>query len=134
MHSSLPGLFVVAALIVPAVEPQVSVMPPPPSRTPMTLTGCVDGSPMAEQVMSHESERDSRARIPGTRIPNFARWKGVTIRGGLWPTPNVAAQAGAIDPAQAAIAHQPGGTSSGTGVARPQFRMARLRAVNSACP
>jgi hypothetical protein len=60
--------------------------------------------------------------------------KRLTIKGGLYPSPNVAAQGGGIDAAQAAIARQPGGTASGTGgVDLPEFRVARVRAAGGSC-
>jgi hypothetical protein len=56
------------------------------------------------------------------------------VKGGLLPSPNVAAQAGAIDPGQAAVASQPGGTASGTGsVDVPLFRVDRVRALGGSC-
>src|SRR5262245_5041063 len=46
---------------------------------------------------------------------------------GLYPSPNVAGQAGALDPAKVAIASLPGGTSSGTGnVDLPTLNVARF--------
>jgi hypothetical protein len=58
----------------------------------------------------------------------------LTIRGGLVPSPNTAAQAGAIDPAKAAIANMPGGANSGTGSAQlPAFRVTRVRSLSGSC-
>jgi len=58
----------------------------------------------------------------------------VTVRGGLFPSPNPAAQAGAVDPAKAAVANMPGGANSGTGsVQLPAFRVTRVRPVSGSC-
>jgi hypothetical protein len=58
----------------------------------------------------------------------------LSIRGGLWPSANVAGQAGAIDPAQASIARQPGGAASGAGVIDlPEFRVASVRSIDGSC-
>jgi hypothetical protein len=58
----------------------------------------------------------------------------VTFRTGLWPSPNVAAQAGAMDPAQAAIANLPGGAADAVGVSPlPEFHVSQLRGVEGAC-
>jgi len=60
--------------------------------------------------------------------------KGVTFRTGLWPSPNTAAQAGALDPARAAVANLPGGAADGVGVSPlPEFKVIRLRGVEGAC-
>jgi hypothetical protein len=56
------------------------------------------------------------------------------IRGGLWPSANVAGQAGAIDAAQASIARQPGGANAGTGgIELPEFRVVSVRSVEGSC-
>jgi hypothetical protein len=56
----------------------------------------------------------------------------VQIVGGLYPSPNVAAQAGAIDPNQAAIAAVSGPAAGG----RPpvEFRVKSVRAIPGPCP
>jgi hypothetical protein len=60
--------------------------------------------------------------------------KGVTFRTGLWPSPNVAAQAGALDPAKAAVANLPGGASDAVGASPlPEIKVIRLRGVEGAC-
>jgi hypothetical protein len=60
--------------------------------------------------------------------------KGVTFRTGLWPSPNVAAQAGALDPAKAAVANLPGGAADAAGVdPLPEFHVVRLRGVDGGC-
>ncbi len=60
--------------------------------------------------------------------------KGITFRTGLWPSPNVAAQAGALDPAKAAVANLPGGAADAVGVSPlPEFRVVKLRGVEGAC-
>lgn len=145
MHSYFPGLLVVAALVPAGLQPQAPNTPASPSpRTLITLTGCVSATPdVAGQFLFHESERGSRFRLAGKGARNYAGQhveivgrpdaKRLTIRGGLWPSPNVAAQAGAIDPAQEAVAHQPGGGTSGTGAPLVEFRVTRLRGVNGAC-
>lgn len=144
MYNYLPGLLVVAALVPPQIGPTPNTPASPPPRTPITLTGCVSDTPdAAGWFMFHESERGSRVRLAGKGVRDDVRQpveivgrpeaKRVSIRGGLWPSPNVAAQAGAIDHAQEAIAHQPGGGTSGTGAPILQFRVTRLRGVNGAC-
>jgi hypothetical protein len=58
--------------------------------------------------------------------------KKLSIRGGLWPSPNIAG--GALDPAQASIARQPGGAASGSGgIELPEFRVTSVRGVEGSC-
>jgi hypothetical protein len=60
--------------------------------------------------------------------------KGITFRTGLLPSPNTAAQAGAIDPAKAAVANLPGGAADAPGVnPLPEFHVIRLRGMEGAC-
>ena len=64
-------------------------------------------------------------------ISDNSRFK---VKGGLWPTPNIAGQAGAIDPARAATAAQPGGPASATGdVDLPKVVVKSVRALDSKC-
>ena len=57
----------------------------------------------------------------------------LTIRGGLVPSPNVAAQAGAIDPGKAAVAAIGGGTTGSGTVELPTFKVARVSAAQGEC-
>ena len=56
------------------------------------------------------------------------------VVGGLWPTPNVAAQAGAIDPAQVAAAALPGGGSGWQGTDLcARSKVASVRVLSGSC-
>jgi hypothetical protein len=111
--------------------------------SPITLTGCVSGKPGATGSFSFQETDGAKYRLSGKGVRKFAGQKveivggsprGLSIRGGLLPSPNIAAQAGALDPAQVAIASQPGGTATaGTGSDLPEFRVARVRALDGAC-
>lgn len=59
--------------------------------------------------------------------------KGLRVVGGLYPSPNVAAQAGAIDPTRAAIASQSGPTAN---MPKPpiEFQVKSVRAAAGTCP
>jgi hypothetical protein len=60
--------------------------------------------------------------------------KGVTFRTGLWPSPNTAAQAGALDPAKAAVANLPGGAADAVGASPlPEIKVIKLRGVEGPC-
>jgi hypothetical protein len=56
-----------------------------------------------------------------------------TIVGGLTPNPNVAAQAGDMDPSRAANAAA-GGVAGPGNVQLPEFRVKSVRPVSGACP
>ena len=59
--------------------------------------------------------------------------KRFTIVGGLTPNANVAAQAGAMDPARAATAAAGGAAGPGS-VELPEFRVKSVRPVSGGCP
>jgi hypothetical protein len=112
------------------------------SRT-VTLTGCVERGGTPTQL-TIDDPVNGRYEVSGSDIKKYlgrrvqvAGSPGSTrfrIKGGLWPTPNVAGQAGAIDPAKAAVAAQPGGPSSGTGdVDLPTFKVKSIRTLDQAC-
>jgi len=112
--------------------------------TPSTLTGCVSESPLPSGEFTFtDGVTGSKYRLTGKGIRQWAGQqveivsgpnKKLSVKGGLYPSPNIAGQAGAIDPAQAAIARQPGGAASGTGgVDLPEFRVARVRAAGGSC-
>ena len=59
--------------------------------------------------------------------------RNLTVVGGLWPTPNVAAQAGNIDPGVAAVAALGGGTVGTGRVELPTLRITRVGLGTSEC-
>jgi len=139
---------VAAAFLIALLAPAVAIAQTPKSSkdkdTGVTLTGCVSNSPLATGEFTFiDGISGSKYRLTGKGIRPYAGKqveivsspnKGLTVKGGLYPSPNIAAQAGAIDPAQAAIARQPGGAASATGgVDIPEFRVARVRAAGGSC-
>jgi hypothetical protein len=132
-------------LVLLAALPQ---QPPATSKsnkpTTIALVGCVSGKPNAAGEFTFvEARTGSEYRLTGKGVRKYAgerveliggpRGKGLSIRGGLWPSPNVAAQGAAIDPAQAAVASQPGGGSLGTGAPLPEFNVKQVRGVEGGC-
>ena len=116
----------------------------PPSEPAITLTGCVSNKPIATGEYTFiDNVTGSKYRLNGKGLRKFAgqqveivagKNKNFVVKGGLYPTPNAAAQAGALDPGQEAIARQPGGANSGTaGTELPEFRVAKVRGVPGAC-
>ena len=112
-------------------------------NTTSTLTGCVSDSPLPNGEFTFtDGTTGSKFRLTGKGIRQWAGKqveivsgpnKRLSVKGGLYPSPSIAAQGGAIDPAQAAIARQPGGAASGTGADLPEFRVARVRAAGGTC-
>lgn len=117
-----------------------------PNR-PVTMSGCVGRAPAPQQPLTFaQDETGFLYRLSGRGLNKFAgqrvevvgatpRARRFAVRGGLYPSPNVAAQAGAMDPAKAAIARMPGGPESGTGGAEllPEFKVTRIRVVDGSC-
>lgn len=117
---------------------------PKPASTPITLNGCVsDARGASGQYTFDDSETGTTYRLTGKSARKFAGkrvelvggpGRRLSIRGGLLPSPNTAAQAGALDPAKAAIANFPGGASdSPGGFELPEFRVTRVRALEGSC-
>ena len=110
---------------------------------PVRLTGCISEKPQGSDYTFTNTGDGSRYRLTGKDIKKYAGKKvevvaapskGFAIKGGLYPSANVAAQAGALDPVQAAIATQPGsGANTGTGSPLPEFRAGSVRTVEGAC-
>ena len=109
------------------------------------LNGCIARDRiMPGQFTFLDNEGGGKYRLTGKGLKNFVGrrveiiggppGKRITFRTGLLPSPNVAAQAGALDPAQAAIANLPGGAAdANANVPLPEFRVIRLRNVEGAC-
>lgn len=128
---------VVAAQSSPTSKPDLS-------RSTVELIGCVSDDPGASGSFTLDESGGGKYRLTGKSVRKYAgrmvrliggpQGKRLSISGGLWPSPNVAAQAGAIDPAEASIARQPGGAASGTGgVNLPEFRVASVRSIDGSC-
>jgi hypothetical protein len=140
----LAAAAVAALMIVPAAaQSGAPASTNAKKSTPITLTGCVSGTPSATGAFTLKETDGVTYRLSGKGMRKFAGQmveliggspKRLSIRGGLLPSPNIAAQAGALDPAQVAIASQPGGTAtSGTGSDLPEFHVARVRGIDGEC-
>lgn len=105
--------------------------------------GCVSAKPDATGTFTlTQTGSGSRFRLTGKSMRDYAgklvevvlaESKGLTIKGGLSPSPNVAAQAGHLDPSRAAIARQPGANTGKSDADLPEFRVNRVRALDGAC-
>jgi hypothetical protein len=110
---------------------------------PITLSGCVQrGESGPDEFTLSEKKGSQIYRLTGTDLREYvgrrvqivggvpsARFR---IVGGLTPSPNAAAQAGAIDPARAATAAASGSAGPGT-VELPEFRVKSVRPISGSC-
>jgi hypothetical protein len=114
------------------------------SRSPVELVGCVSDAPGASGAFTFDESTGSKYRLTGKSVRKYAgrmvkvvggpQGRKLSISGGLWPSPNAAGQAGAIDPAEDSISRQPGGAASGTGTGNlPEFRVVSVRTVDGSC-
>ena len=135
-----------AAALLAAIPPalaQQSESKNTPQSNIVTLSGCVINDPVQRNIYTLTEENDPTVyRLTGTNVRKFVGQRvevsGVmskrpVIVGGLYPTPNVAAQAGAIDPARAAVEQMIAG-SNAMGRAALDFRVKSVRPVPGACP
>lgn len=147
MNGYLRGGFLAAILVLAWAapsSPQAAKSPGKDARE-MRLNGCISrDAAVPGQFNFQEDEGGGKYRLTGKNLKKFVGQKveivggppgkGITFKTGLWPSPNVAAQAGAMDPAQAAIARMPGGAADAPGAnALPEFHVVRLRGVEGEC-
>ncbi len=127
-------------------RPETAQPSPPRSKDAaktLTLVGCVQAAEAGSNQFTLADDKDkiSTYRLSGTSMKKYAGRRvevvggmvstRLKIAGGLLPSPNVAAQAGAIDPSQAAIA---GGAGYGTANAElPEFRVKTVRPLGGPC-
>jgi hypothetical protein len=142
-------LFMLAATLPVFADQQA-----PPSKGPsttkdsletkaLTLTGCIAAAEGDDQLRLADRENGTY-RLNGSNLRRYLgkrvqvsgfRLGGLNVAGGLVPSPNAAAQAGALDPAQAATAALPGGvaqTTQGTPVV--EFQVKKVQPVKGSCP
>ena len=118
----------------------------PPKAAPKTLSlsGCVVRGEKTPTEFTLEDTAEGKYRLSGINLRDYlgqrvqiagavVETKKFTVKGGLMPNPNVAAQAGAMDPARAAVASAGGAAGPGT-VDLPEFKVKSVRPVNGGCP
>ncbi len=133
-----------AAQSQPAPKPEAK----PDPNAPLTMNGCVTRDYTDSKNVSAYTFVDSvdgaRYRLKGKSVSKYSgmsvevigslEGKKVKFVGGLYPSPNVAGQAGNIDPAKAAVAAMPGGTSNGVGnVDLPTLNVTRFSLGSGEC-
>jgi hypothetical protein len=122
-----------------------SAKTPVPPRGALTISGCVARSDMgADQFTMVDSTGKTTYRLIGGQVRQYVgkrvevvggvvESKKLKISGGLRPSPNVAAQAGAIDPAGAA-ASAAAAAAPGTAAAPTlDFKVRTIQLADGAC-
>ena len=110
----------------------------------ISLSGCVVRGEKTPDRFTLEDKTEGNYRLTGINLRDYigqrvtiagavVETKRFTIKGGLMPNANVAAQAGAMDPARAAVASAGGAAGPGT-VDLPEFKVRSVRPVSGSCP
>jgi len=129
---------VAVAVVIPAVVWAQDSSKKKPNA--VTLTGCVQRSQTSPNQFTIQDE-SGIYRLTGMDLRQYfghrvevvggtpARLK---IAGGLKPSPNIAGQAGAIDPVRAATAIHDGATQSGTGP-EMELKVRSIKSIDGSC-
>ena len=131
-----------AAPASPQSAPQPAAKPD--RNKPVTMNGCVVRDLAGNsQFMFTDNTDGTGYRLSGRDVSKFAGQplqivgvvdaRKLRVVGGLTPSPNVAGQAGAIDPGKAAVAALGGGTTGSGSGDLPTFRVARVSAAQGEC-
>ena len=113
-----------------------------PAPKTLTLSGCV-AEDATKKTLTIEDAVSGSYRLTGMSLRDYIGQrvelagavyasKKLVIKGGLLPSPNTAAQAGAIDQTQ--VANETHGGSAPTGdVQLPEFRVKSIRPLGTGC-
>jgi hypothetical protein len=142
MRATLACVVVVAAAVYAPLGAQK-----PDKKTPKTisLSGCVVRSEKTPDQFTLNDVNAGTYRLSGVKLHDYlgqrvqlagavVENKRFTVKGGLLPNPNVAAQAGAMDPARAAVASAGGAAGPGTVEEFPEFKVKSVRPADGSCP
>src|SRR5262249_22492274 len=109
-----------------------------------TGVGCLAGVQNTNQVTFADAQHNVTYRVTGTDLREYVGQrvqvvvtspKRLHVTGGLLPTPTVAAQAGAIDPAQAATAAVAAGRGNqAANTTLTELRVRSAKPVAGGCP
>jgi hypothetical protein len=109
----------------------------------VTLRGCVSADPKARKAfILADATQDQTYRLTGVDVADYvgqhvevigASPRRVRVVGGLYPNPNIAGQAGAIDPTRAAMAAH-GGPASNSPQPVIEFKVKSVRLTPGTCP
>lgn len=143
MRVSAFGAFVLLCAASATLHASQKREPSKAAPKPITLSGCVQrGESAPDQFTLAEKKGSQTYRLTGTDLRDYVGRRvqivgGLAanrfrIVGGLTPSPNAAAQAGAMDPARAATAAAGGSAGPGK-VELPEFRVKSVRPITGSC-
>ena len=135
------GLALLSTAVIGAQDKPATGKPAPKT---LSLSGCVVRGETSPDQFTLEDAVEGKYRLTGIKLRDYVgqrvqiaggvvETKRLTIKGGLTPTPNVAAQAGNMDPARAAVAAAGGAAGPGT-VDLPEFKVKSVRPASGGCP
>lgn len=118
--------------------------PKPATPTTVTISGCVGGGKAAGDPFTLTSGDGTIAyKLSGKNMRQYLGrqvtivgsndTRRLKIVGGLYPSPNAAAQAGAISPGQAAVAADPLSTAAKNDQQLPEFRVKAVQSNGQSC-
>src|SRR5262245_31843064 len=128
-----------SAAAVSAQQPETSTTSKSKKPTTITMSGCVQKAEAPDGGYTF-FDGTTLFRLTGVDVRDYVgRRVEVTggdnrrlkIVGGLWPSANVAAQAGSMDPARAATKAADASMVNGTGT--PEFRVRSIKPVTGSC-
>jgi hypothetical protein len=129
---------------VPGVAQKKDAAKPAKPASPITLTGCIThGESAPDQFTLSEQKGSQVYRLTGTDLREYVGRrvqivggipdsKRLKIAGGLTPSPNIAAQAGAMDPSRAVVAAATAASGPGR-VELPEFKVKSVRPISGSC-
>jgi hypothetical protein len=138
MRVVLPALLALACAVGTATAQDKK-----PPKT-VALSGCVLNDEKTPDLFTLTDQKTSRSyRLTGANLREYVGKlvqingsvvvKGIQISGGLQPSANVAAQAGAMDPSRAAVAAASGIGPTGS-IELSEFRIKTVHPSGGACP
>ena len=136
----MPHLLVIAAV---AMLAQSAPSSSETTNQPITLSGCVSRTAPQQPFTLLDAASGTRYRLTGKTVRKYdglrvelvGAFPGsrLAVKGGLLPSPNTAAQAGAMDPTRAIVAGMSSAGSGADETALPEFQVARVRTLAGSC-
>jgi len=130
-----------AVTVVLSIASAAAAQPPAPKKpSTITLSGCVQKSETSPNQFTLVDD-NAIYRLTGVDVREFVGRRvevvggpprKLKIVGGLKPSPNIAGQAGSIDPATAAIAIHDSAAVNGTGP-EIELRVKSIKSVGGTC-
>lgn len=140
MVFTISGWFAAASAQTP--QPESSKPAKTKADKGITLSGCVESDESGHDQMKLTDKSGKVYRLSGINLRQYLGRpvqldggivvKGLQIKGGLLPNPNVAAQAGSMDPGRAAVATATSDSTTGH-VDVQEFRVKAVRPAAGSC-